>query len=169
MKTKINLVLLFIGSIFGLLGCQQGQMKVGAKEAQNKIITEKIFRAFDEGNADALDSLLIKEPIDHAEMPPGIKSTGLQAIKDMLIMQKKAFPDIKTTINAIVADGDTVMVYSTMEGTNDGPFMGMPATKKHIKIEGADVIRFVDGKAAEHWGVYDNMKMMQQLGIMPQK
>ena len=45
--------------------------------------------------------------------------------------------------------------------------MGMPATNKKIDVEGVDIIRFKNGKAVEHWGVYDNMKMMQQLGMMP--
>lgn len=168
MKTKQPLLLLFICSFFGLMGCGQKQKTMVSNEGQNKEVTEKIIKAFDEGNVNALDSFITKESIDHAEMPPGIKSKGLQAVKDMCIMQKKAFPNMKTTINSMVADGDTVMVYTTMEGTNAGSFMGMPATGKPIKVEGVDIIRFLDGKAVEHWGVYDNMKLMQQMGMMPQ-
>jgi predicted ester cyclase len=45
--------------------------------------------------------------------------------------------------------------------------MGMPPTNKQIHIDDIDVIRVVDGKAAEHWGFAEEMKMMQQLGLMP--
>lgn len=63
--------------------------------------------------------------------------------------------------------GDTVLAYFTTTGTNSGPFMGKPATNKTISFEGVDIIRVKNGKAVEHWGVYDNLKMMQQLGMMP--
>jgi len=49
-----------------------------------------------------------------------------------------------------------------------GPFMGMPPTGKAIRVQLIDIIRFDDdGLAREHWGVFDAMKMMQQLGVVP--
>ena len=127
----------------------------------------KIYKAFDDGNMNVLDQYIAKDAVDHAEMPPEIKSTGLQAVKDMCKMHKAAFPDMKTKVHTIASAGDTVMAYVISTGTNSGPFMGMPATNKKIDMEGVDIIRFKDGRAVEHWGVYDNMKMMHQLGMMP--
>jgi steroid delta-isomerase-like uncharacterized protein len=134
--------------------------------SKNKELTLKIYKAFDNGDVNALDNLIAKDAIEHGEMPPDIKSTGVEAVKEMCKMQKAAFPDIKTTVHTIATAGDTVMAYCISEGTNSGPFMGMPATNKRIKMEGVDIIRFQNGKAIEHWGVYDNLKMMQQLGMM---
>ena len=33
--------------------------------------------------------------------------------------------------------------------------------------KGFDIVHFVNGKAVEHWGLTDNMAMMEQLGAMP--
>jgi hypothetical protein len=43
--------------------------------------------------------------------------------------------------------------------------MGMPASGRNIDVQLIDIIRFGDdGLAHEHWGIFDQMKMMQQLG-----
>jgi predicted ester cyclase len=47
--------------------------------------------------------------------------------------------------------------------------MGMPATGKGVTVEAIDIIRFGDdGLAREHWGVFDALAMMQQLGAIPE-
>jgi predicted ester cyclase len=47
--------------------------------------------------------------------------------------------------------------------------MGMPATGKSIDVHGLDIVRFGDnGIGREHWGLFDAMKMMQQLGLVPE-
>lgn len=162
MKTKISILIVLIISV--LTGYAQQTKNMAAK---NKEIAAKILKAFDDGNVNAFDGLIAKDVISHSEMPPEIKTTGLESVKEMCKMQKKAFPDIKTTIHTMGVAGDTVMVYYTTTGTNSGPFMGQPASNKKITTEGVDIIRFKNGKAVEHWGVYDNLKMMQQLGMMP--
>ena len=44
----------------------------------------------------------------------------------------------------------------------------MPATGKSIDVQAIDIVRFDgDRGAREHWGVFDAMAMMQQLGIVP--
>ena len=54
-----------------------------------------------------------------------------------------------------------------MTGTNSGPFMGMPATNKKVDIMGIDWIKWENGKFTDHWGAMEDMKMMTQLGMMP--
>lgn len=132
----------------------------------NKAAALKIIAAFDKGDVNAFDALIAKDVKSHSEMPPGMKSTGLEAVKEMCQMNKTAFPDMKSQVHTVAAAGDTVMVFYTSEGTNTGSLFGHPATNKKIKVDGVDIIRFQNGKAVEHWGVFDSMKMMQQLGMM---
>ncbi|MEK7728648.1 MAG: ester cyclase, partial [candidate division KSB1 bacterium] len=61
-----------------------------------------------------------------------------------------------------------VWAYTTMRGTNTGAMTDMPATGKKVEVKGFDIVRFANGKAVEHWGLNDDMKMMMQLGMIPE-
>jgi steroid delta-isomerase-like uncharacterized protein len=92
----------------------------------------------------------------------------LEGLKEQMTGFRAAFPDLKFTINDIIADGDKVWALSTLTGTHTGAaFMGMPANGKSFTAQGVDIVRITNGKAVEHWGFYDNMKMMADLGMMP--
>jgi predicted ester cyclase len=86
----------------------------------------------------------------------------------MIVMMHEGSPDMKTEIKAIAVDGNLLIAYGTTKGTNSGPMMGMPATNKSWSYDFADVIKFDDNmKMSEHWGVYDQFKMMRDLGMIP--
>ena len=55
-----------------------------------------------------------------------------------------------------------------MSGTHQGPLMGMPPTGRSMQQAHMHFVRFRDGKAIEHWGVRDDLSMMQQLGVIPE-
>lgn len=52
----------------------------------------------------------------------------------------------------------------TIEGTHQGPFMGVAATGKHVKARGMQIARFEDGKAVERWGSSDELGILKQIG-----
>ena len=79
-----------------------------------------------------------------------------------------AFPDLKVTPEDILTSGDKVIARTRATGTQQGELLGIPATGKSINVQFIDIIRFGDdGLAREHWGVFDTMTMMQQLGVVP--
>jgi predicted ester cyclase len=55
-----------------------------------------------------------------------------------------------------------------MQGTQQGPFMGMPPSGKTFAVTTVNEVRVEIGKVAEEWGVTDTLTMWQQLGLMPQ-
>ena len=82
-------------------------------------------------------------------------------------MLRTAFPDLHFTIEELVAEGDIVAGRLTMSGTHEGPLMGIPPTGRAVRQDHMHFVRFRDGKAVEHWGVRDELGMMQQMGVMP--
>jgi predicted ester cyclase len=71
-------------------------------------------------------------------------------------------------VQDIVASGDKVVARVRYTGTNRGEFMGAPATGKSVDVQLVDIFRFGDdGLGREHWGVMDQLTMMQQLGMVP--
>jgi predicted ester cyclase len=132
----------------------------------NKETIRRFVEEVNKGNFDALDEILASDVKDHQPLPPGLPS-GLAGLKAFFNAQRTAFPDLKVTIDDITADGDKVWDRLTVRATNTGPFMGMPPTGKRVTFEVFDISRFAGGKVVEHWGVADNLGMMQQLGVVP--
>jgi predicted ester cyclase len=55
----------------------------------------------------------------------------------------------------------------TGRGTHSGELMGVPPTGKQVTVTGIDIYRVAGGKLVERWGEFDQMGMMQQLGVVP--
>lgn len=119
-----------------------------------------------EGNLDLIDELLHDDFVEHEDFGPDMPA-GKDGPRAMLGMLRSAFPDVVMTVEDIVEEGGTVAVRGRMRGTHTGEFMGIPATGKPVDVAIFDFIRFEDGRAKEHWGVMEDMKLMQQLGLMP--
>lgn len=69
----------------------------------------------------------------------------------------------------MISDGDEVWAHIVMSGTHEGEFLGIPASGRRLDVPTVDRIRIRDGRAVEHWGVTDNLLMMQQLGVIPEE
>jgi steroid delta-isomerase-like uncharacterized protein len=136
-------------------------------EQNKELVTRMIEEIFNRGNVDKADEFLASDFVEREVLPPGLPP-GREGVKQLAIMMRSAFPDLKGTIEDAVAEGDKVVVRWTCAGTHSGSeFMGVPPTGKKVSVEVIDVIRIADGKFVEHWGLMDNTALMQQLGVMP--
>jgi steroid delta-isomerase-like uncharacterized protein len=123
-------------------------------------------RALSTGNYDLLDATTAVDLVEHASYANW--GSGLAGWKQSLASQQAAIPDFRLEVHAILADGDKAMIHSTTRGTHLGEMMGIPPTGKVIAVEAVDILRVQDGKVVEHWGVFDEMGMMRQLGLIPE-
>jgi steroid delta-isomerase-like uncharacterized protein len=131
---------------------------------------ELIQRFYDEmlgnGDLDKLDELVTDDVVDHQEGMPG-QPEGKEGVIFFVNAMRGAFSDLNATIDQSVESGDMASALVTVTAKHTGDFMGVPATDKSVEVEGIDIIRIEDGKCAEHWGVTDNMSLMQQIGAVP--
>jgi steroid delta-isomerase-like uncharacterized protein len=118
------------------------------------------------GNLDKIDDLVTDDVIDHEQGMPG-QPEGKEGVRFFVNTMRGAFSDIKATCDQTIESGDMVCAHATITGKHTGEFMGVPASDKSFEIEAIDMIRIEDGKCAEHWGVTDNMALMQQIGAVP--
>jgi steroid delta-isomerase-like uncharacterized protein len=79
-----------------------------------------------------------------------------------------AFPDLKLTITNQYTDGDVSVVEFTATGTHQAELQGIAATGKSITVKVADVVTVRDGKVLGEREYYDQLGMMQQLGVIPE-
>lgn len=136
--------------------------------ADYKALAQVWLKEINAHNIDSFDQYLTEDFVEHEEIP-GIEGTGPEVPKQFFSMIVAAFPDMHMELLDMAVDGDKIWWRFRMTGTNTGEFMGMPPTGKKIDIEGIDVLRMEGERAAEHWGVTDQMKMLQQLGLVPEE
>ncbi len=132
---------------------------------ENKAIARRWFEAGISGhNPTVVDEVCAPDFINHDR---GAPEGGREGLKQLLAGGLAAMPDLRATIEDMVAEGDTVAVRSTFHGTQTGDLMGIPATGKAVTITGMYILRFAQGKIAEAWVEQDMLGMMQQLGMIP--
>ena len=120
------------------------------------------------GDIDGFAALIADDLIEHEEVE-GLPQTK-EGVVQFFEMFRAAFSDLRMEAEDIIESGDKAWARVRITGTNDGEFMGMPATGKSVDFQAVDIVRVNDeGVAAEHWGVTDTMTMMQQLGVVPEE
>jgi steroid delta-isomerase-like uncharacterized protein len=118
-----------------------------------------------EGKLEVVDELCSADYVEHDPFPG--TSADIDGLKESITIIRSAFPDIEATADEIIVEGDRLAVRSTMRGTHDGDFMGVPASGKKIEVANYDFVRFEGDKAVEHWGVIDSAALMEQIGAVP--
>ncbi len=98
--------------------------------------------------------------------PPGIPP-GPEGFTQFVSVFFTAFPDVRVTIEDQVAEGDRVTTRWTSHGTHTGDLMGIAPTGKSVTITGISIDRFENGKVVESWDNFDQLGMLQQLGVVP--
>lgn len=132
----------------------------------NKALARRFYNeVLNSHNTAGLKSFVTTDFIDH-NPSPGHTGKGLDDLTAQLNELFTALPDLRVTIDLMVAEEDKVVAYLTMTGTNSGPFGNMPATNKPVKFNGVDIVQIKDGKASERWGVTDDMSMLTQMGML---
>ena len=125
-------------------------------------------RAYDlisAGKIEEFGALLADDFVEHEETP-GIPATKA-GVEEFFRMFIAGFPDLRMNVEDMLTSGDKVVARLRVTGTHEGEFMGMPASGARIDVQAVDIVRFGDdGLAHEHWGVFDVMTMMQQLGAV---
>lgn len=127
---------------------------------------ERLYELLSAGDIDGFGEQVAEEFVEHEEMA-GLEPSK-RGVMQMFRMYRAAFPDLRMEVEDVLVSGDKVVARVRATGTHQGEFMGMPATGRSVDVQLIDIIRFGDdGLAREHWGVFDALAMMQQLGAIP--
>ena len=129
---------------------------------------ELVRRIFDEvinqGQLDKIDELMSEDFVDHGPMGD---MAGREAFKAMVATWRSAVPDVHCDVDNLIAEGDTVGWTVHTTGTHTGDGMGFPATGKSFETVSANIGRFRDGQAVEHWAEQGMFPMLAQIGMLP--
>jgi predicted ester cyclase len=117
---------------------------------ENKAIVRRFLEALDQKNFAALE--------EH----PGL----YQTVQRQPFI-RAAFPDLRTTVEHQIAEGDTVATRATLHGTHLGPFMGVAPTNKQLTLSVLLMDTVVDGRIVLHYANADWIGVLVKLGVVP--
>lgn len=132
-----------------------------------KSLTEQLIDAWNSHDRAQLEPLYSPDyqGFDVAQASPQI---GIEGISSALETYWRAFPDLKFTLEASVAEGDSLSLFWRAEGTHKGPILNIPATGKSVTIRGAAFHRMLDGKVVHCTYIWDTAGLLRNLGLLPE-
>jgi hypothetical protein len=130
----------------------------------NKALAHRLYDAINQIALDALDEMVASDITEHNPAPG--YDLGLEGLKQYFSSLHTAFPDYQINVEDMIAEGDKVVARVSVSGTHQGEFRGIDPTGNRVTIKGIDILRIAEGKVVEHWGNFDTLDMLQQLGVV---
>src|SRR6266700_1714809 len=128
----------------------------------NKALVQRFYdEVINQKNLAALDQFVSPNAVNHT-VPAGLP----QGPSQFLGLHLNAFPDVKVTVEDLLADGDIVIARVSIRGTQQGAFGSIHPRGKPITVMTINIFRIANGKMVEHWGLADRLSALQQLGVV---
>ena len=135
-------------------------------EDRNKALLRRFYEElWSQGDLEAIPEPVSENFVDHHPLPGA--PPGREGLAALVTTWRTAFPDMRETVEDLIAEGDKVVGRFTMRGTHGGEFMGVPPTGQRVTMSGIDIVRVAGGKIAEFWYGEHLLELMQQLGAVP--
>ncbi|HYL82978.1 MAG TPA: ester cyclase [Candidatus Angelobacter sp.] len=132
----------------------------------NKAIVRRLYEeAWNKRKLEVLDLLLSPSHALHGPNFTG-RTIGPDAYKRTITHYTTGYPDLRFTVEEMIAEGDKVVCYWTMSGTHNGEFMAIPPTHKKMSVDGITIHDIAEGKIMDSYVSLDLWSMMQQLGVV---
>jgi predicted ester cyclase len=128
------------------------------------VVRRLIEEGFNKGDLDVCDALTAPGHVEHQDFGPN-HAAGAEGVKAVIASLRRAYSDFRLEIEHLTVDGDFVWLHMIGSGTNDGSFMGNRPTGRAMRINVFDLVRVVDGRIVEHWGVPDRLGALLQIGL----
>jgi steroid delta-isomerase-like uncharacterized protein len=137
----------------------------------NKAIVSRFYEElWNTRNMSVADETFAADCVTH-QLQSGVVSAGElrnpEAVKRHVAEWLVGFPDLRFTVEQILAEGDQVVSRSVMHGTHAGTWLGISPTGKQVSIRMFVVHRIANGKIAEDWVLVEALGFFQQLEILP--
>lgn len=134
-------------------------------EANKEVIRRHYEQGVNKGDIAVATECFAEKYVNHI---PGQSEPqrGISAWEEFFRSLRAAFPDLTTTLEHLVGQGDMVAVRHVWRGTHEGYYQSIPPTRRAVTFTGADIYRIVDGKIVEEWSEFDELGLLRQLGAV---
>jgi len=146
-------------------GAEKATRKANSQPMDNKQIVHRfIEQCWNEGNTSQVADNLADNVRIHDPVFPNLTS-GANNMRVHIETTRRAFPDIKFSIDDTIAERNEVVIHWTARGTHKGDFLGMHPTGRKATVTGTSIYRLDGGRIVEQWAHWNLMSMMEQLGV----
>lgn len=132
---------------------------------EEKAAVRRYFaEAWNMGNLAVIDELMAP---DYRRYTP-VGSLDREGQKRRIAAFRAGLPDLRLVVERLLAEGDQVAVHIQISGTHDGPLLGIAPTHRSVTVTATDILRFdTHGTITEHWGNFDELGLLRQIGGLP--
>ena len=131
-------------------------------DEENKAAARRFFEeGWNSGDPAQLKAFLADEFVSHNSLNFAIQSSDEYCRG--VVAYRTAFPDLVTSVDDVIAEGDRVVVRGTDRGTHQAEFMGRAASGRLVTTTWIEIFRLESGKAVEGWVESDSKTLMDQL------
>jgi steroid delta-isomerase-like uncharacterized protein len=134
----------------------------------NKELSRRFTELFSTGDEALADEILSPDVVFHGTAGTG-ERRGIEAMKSFIAEYRRAFPDARSAVEDQVAEDDKVVTRWRARGTHQGPLGPLAATGRNFEMDGITIERIAGGKIAEVWVARDDLGVLDQLGLVPDR
>jgi steroid delta-isomerase-like uncharacterized protein len=143
------------------------ERSTGMSTEENKNLARRSWEIVNQRNPDLIEEFYPPEFVWHE---PDRDVQGYEQAKQFVSSFFEAFPDLSITVDDVLAEGDQAVTRYTFRGTHQGETEEFgPPTGRQVELQGITIHRFEGGKIVEEWERYDNLSVLQQLGLAPEQ
>jgi steroid delta-isomerase-like uncharacterized protein len=164
-RFRMEMIVLFLTvtcTASRVLAASQSQSSPSPSSIENKneAVARRVFEEiFNQGRFQVADQIYAKDFVNRGQHRNFTLAEDQAAVHE----EKKAFPDLRMTVDMMVAGGDLVTVVWTFRGTNSAAGYGLPATGAKVEVRGITVWRITDGLIREEWTSFNELVAARQM------
>jgi steroid delta-isomerase-like uncharacterized protein len=130
-----------------------------------KALVRQVVEDWHRADLDALDEHLDPAYVNRDPTNPDV--TNLDSYKRWAAAAWAAFPDMRITVEDLIAEDDRVAKVWSFQATHQGEFAGIPPTGQRIAWSGITIYRIKDDRVVECIWQTDALGLLRQLGAVP--
>jgi steroid delta-isomerase-like uncharacterized protein len=131
---------------------------------QNKELTRRFYEeCWNQGKTERVDQFVDKDCRHRDPVFPSL-APGVESFKRHITMCRNAFPDLRFSLDDLIAERDEVVVHWTANGTQEGQFLGVAPTRKTATVGGTSIYRIKNQKIVEQAADWNLLTLLEQLG-----
>jgi len=133
-------------------------------EEHNKALVRQVLELIDARKLDEAFELYAVDYVYHG--PDGEIINGREGIRELWEVFLTGFPDLRSTVDDLITDGDKLVMRWRIEGSHTGEFLGVAPTGAVINLRVTEIFRIANGQLVEAWDQYDRLGLMQRIGAI---